>query len=426
MLCVRCEPVVMSLKTLIIFLSLEVVYGSSMGTMADMQRLNDTLFRDYTPEFRPAFYLNHTVDVHILYNLFSFISFSVITETISLSGALQMSWTDYRLAWDPEDFGGVDGIVLPASQVWYPKIVLLTGMDNIQQVGSEDFDVYVDHSGRVLWVPGGVLVSSCKTNMRDFPRDYQTCMLILNNMIYTKEEMRLIPHQLSVNMDFYTKNGEWDVIWTNVSDKVDKYKDLTSISFLSITIGMIRKSDYFIINMLVPVAVLCILDAFVFLIPIGASDRVSFSLTLFLSLTVYMSVMGSYLPTTSEPLAGMTYFLLASELHSTMVILMTIATIRLNEYEQLPTWLIRLCRLVNRKNRQKSRSSQKSADKDYENMPLDRVVPDSTDGNDSDILTKMSVLSAFDKFLFFISLSTMILMCIVFSMVYLQHEHDQE
>ncbi|XP_069105657.1 neuronal acetylcholine receptor subunit alpha-3-like isoform X2 [Argopecten irradians] len=180
---------------------------ATRGTIEDLQQLNDTLFRDYTSEFRPAFYLNQTVEVFVMYNLYSVIDFNVISETISLSGSLRMNWYDFRLKWNPDDYGGIESITLPASQVWYPKIVLITGMDNIHQVGTEDFDVHVGHNGYVLWVPGGVLMSSCQSNVRDFPRDYQRCTLILNNMMYSKEEMRLVPIQSSVNMDFYNKNG---------------------------------------------------------------------------------------------------------------------------------------------------------------------------------------------------------------------------
>ncbi|XP_033752351.1 acetylcholine receptor subunit alpha-like [Pecten maximus] len=417
------EPIHMLPKILLIYMTLGTVVAStsSNGTIEDMQRLNDTLFDRYTSEFRPAFFLNQTVEVFIQYKLFSVIYFNAITGTISLSGALQMNWKDYRLEWNPEDFGGVSAILLPVSQVWYPKIVLLTGMDNIQQVGSEDFDVHVDFHGHVMWVPGGVLMSSCQSNVRDFPRDYQTCTLILNNMMYDKDDMRLVPRTETVDMDFYRKNGEWDVIWTRVSDQVHRYETLTYISFFSITFGMIRKSDYFIINLLAPVVVLCVLDAFVFLIPVGSSDRVSFSLTLFLSLTVYMSVMGSYLPSTSDPLAGMTYFLLASVLHSTMVILMTIATIRLYEREHLPAWLFRLYRFIFRKNR-KSKEI-KSPDDSYENIPLEKRASDSAEDKNSNVVTRLSLLSALDKCLFAISLSSMVLICIVFYSVYLQHDH---
>jgi len=34
-------------------------------------------------------------------------------------------WTDYRLAWNASQFGGVDKMHVPASTLWTPDIVLM-------------------------------------------------------------------------------------------------------------------------------------------------------------------------------------------------------------------------------------------------------------------------------------------------------------
>ena len=33
-------------------------------------------------------------------------------------------WTDYKLMWDPEDYGGVDVLYVPSDMIWLPDIVL--------------------------------------------------------------------------------------------------------------------------------------------------------------------------------------------------------------------------------------------------------------------------------------------------------------
>ncbi|OWF44950.1 acetylcholine receptor subunit alpha-like 2 [Mizuhopecten yessoensis] len=406
-----------TMKTLLMVLFLGSVVKAT-GTMKDIETLNDTLFEEYRSEFRPAFYNNDTVDVELQYYLYSVIDFNVVNEIVSLSGIMRMIWKDYRLTWDPQKYGGVEGMVLPANQVWLPTIVLMTAVDSIGHIGSEDFSVYVHYSGEIYWNPANILMSSCDANMRSFPKDQHTCVLILNNMIHTKEEMRLVASSPSVNMDFYAKNGEWDVIWTKVSDKFDKYKKIASASFISITISMARKSEYFIINMLIPVTVLCLIESLVFLIPVSASDRISFSMTLFLALAVYMAVMGEFLPTTSEPLPGMTYFLLASVIHSTVVILMTLITVRLYDREHPPDWLVHLYQLIVRKSR---KSKQPRTDEDLnENLPLDSGNRESVVLVENNGMLKRSLLNAVDVFMFVISLSSMLLMCIVFYIVYLR------
>ena len=34
---------------------------------------------------------------------------------------------DFRLAWDPEDYGGVDRVYLPTKKVWVPDVDLYNG-----------------------------------------------------------------------------------------------------------------------------------------------------------------------------------------------------------------------------------------------------------------------------------------------------------
>lgn len=33
-------------------------------------------------------------------------------------------WLDYKLRWDPEDYGGVEMLYVPSQHIWLPDIVL--------------------------------------------------------------------------------------------------------------------------------------------------------------------------------------------------------------------------------------------------------------------------------------------------------------
>jgi len=33
-------------------------------------------------------------------------------------------WYDYKLTWNPEEYGGVEGLHVPSEHVWRPDIVL--------------------------------------------------------------------------------------------------------------------------------------------------------------------------------------------------------------------------------------------------------------------------------------------------------------
>jgi nicotinic acetylcholine receptor len=37
---------------------------------------------------------------------------------------VEQNWRDYKLVWDPDDYGGVDELFVPSQNIWLPDIVL--------------------------------------------------------------------------------------------------------------------------------------------------------------------------------------------------------------------------------------------------------------------------------------------------------------
>lgn len=37
---------------------------------------------------------------------------------------VEQEWTDYKLRWDPEEYGGVSTLYVPSEQIWLPDLVL--------------------------------------------------------------------------------------------------------------------------------------------------------------------------------------------------------------------------------------------------------------------------------------------------------------
>ena len=105
---------------------------------------------------------------------------------------LRQSWTDPRLSWNPQCYGGMDNVELQAeagsvgnSYIWVPDIEMYNGEDNIwqgsfsarlAQVFSCPYDPSTSGCGSVFWSRPGMLKALCKFHgLQKFPFDELTC-----------------------------------------------------------------------------------------------------------------------------------------------------------------------------------------------------------------------------------------------------------
>lgn len=73
------------------------------------------------------------------------------------------------------------------------------------------------------------------------------------------------------------------------------------------TVYMQRKSLFYMFTLVMPVVIINIMSLLVFLLPPASGEKLSLSITVLLTLTVFMLVISESMPTTSEsiPLLGM-------------------------------------------------------------------------------------------------------------------------
>lgn len=71
-----------------------------------------------------------------------------------------MSWTDSRLTWDPEDFGGLKRLRVNAEQIWVPDVTLYNAVEppKSSYVTWEDTtNAIVMSDGMIIFVPPATL-----------------------------------------------------------------------------------------------------------------------------------------------------------------------------------------------------------------------------------------------------------------------------
>ncbi|XP_033726082.1 acetylcholine receptor subunit alpha-like isoform X2 [Pecten maximus] len=403
---------------LVVFLLLYVagrpVLGGQ-GTIDDWVRLTNTLFSNYTSEVRPAYNFTEVVNLDAWMFLLSILDFDEVAGVITMSAGMGLTWTDYRLKWTPSDYNGMEDIIINASRVWRPKLYMISSADDLEQFGSDEFDVRLNYNGTCSVYPGKLLKSSCSVDMTRFPADSQNCEMLVLLWGVQPNEVKLGFSSTEIFLGYFTPNGEWEVDKTSVSQYMGFGSPSSTLSF---SIHMTRRSMYFIISMTIPVLLLCFLNPFVFLLPASSGERISYTITMFLSLAVYMTLIGDNLPKVSENMAGMSYFLLIALIYSSLLILLTIFTLRceavsdVTKFPKLLRWLT-LCF-----KRKKNKVTYKNAESGQDVNENDRKENMRTTSEEFPLVTKTDVMTFVDMSLFLVSFVMIIIAALWFLIQY--------
>ncbi|KAL1428584.1 hypothetical protein MTO96_002946 [Rhipicephalus appendiculatus] len=75
----------------------------------DAKRLYDDLMSSYNRLIRPVSNNSDRLTVRM---------------GLKLSQLIDVEWSDHKLKWDPQEYGGVTELYVPAEQIWLPDIVL--------------------------------------------------------------------------------------------------------------------------------------------------------------------------------------------------------------------------------------------------------------------------------------------------------------
>lgn len=179
-------------------------------------------------------------------------------------------------------------------------------MDNIKT------RIRVTNDGHCYWAAPFVFKTSCHFDVRDFPFDEQQCKLKFGSWQFHSKQLNLFRKQAEAPIaKDKVDNGEWNVRSIQIKKNVIKYDCCPDELYPDITfvINLQRRSLYYTYNLIVPNFLIALLAFFSFYIPVECGERISFVITVLLSMTVFLLLVAESIPPTSEavPVIGMYY-----------------------------------------------------------------------------------------------------------------------
>ncbi|VDL73600.1 unnamed protein product [Nippostrongylus brasiliensis] len=264
----------------------------------DEYRLLSDLRHNYDPYERPVANASEPLVVSVKIYLQQILDVDEKNQVITLVAWLEYQWTDYKLRWQPSEYGGIKDIRVPgnANAIWKPDVLLYNSAD-------ENFDstypvnYVVSHTGHVLQVPPGILKLSCKIDITYFPFDDQMCHLKFGSWTYSGNfiDLRINgPEGMNISeqgmdISYYVENGEWNLL--------GKLWILYHCQFGRIQVGL---------NLIVPSLLISLMTVLGFTLPPDAGEKITLEITILLSVCFFLSMVADMTPPTSEavPLIG--------------------------------------------------------------------------------------------------------------------------
>ncbi|XP_039680639.1 5-hydroxytryptamine receptor 3A-like isoform X1 [Perca fluviatilis] len=294
-----------ALTTLVV---LALIAGVSSSQTSDcsyvglLEHLNLTTTNDLLAIVRPVKYWNKTTFVQMDMLLYGILQVDEKSQTVRSHIWTQMRWTNEYLTWNSSDFCGINMLTIPRSMLWIPDMHIQEDTSDTGSIQESPF-VSLSPSGMVLANTRQLLTSTCQLNLTLFPFDTQHCNITFSSMnsqantitlgtFYNNTLLTQISEQIMVTQ------GEWQLINMDVVSTF--YKGVGNKLIYRVTLG--RKPMLYVINLIVPLLYFLILDLASFFINEARGEKLSFKVTVLLSISVLLLILKDMLPSTEDRL----------------------------------------------------------------------------------------------------------------------------
>ncbi|XP_060692166.1 neuronal acetylcholine receptor subunit alpha-4-like [Hemiscyllium ocellatum] len=258
---------------------------------------------------------------------------------------IKQEWHDFKLRWNPLEYGNVTSIRVPSEFLWRPDIVLYNNADG-------DFAIthltkaHLFHSGRIKWTPPAIYKSSCSIDVTFFPFDQQNCTMKFGSWTFDKAKIDLVSMARHVDQQDYWESGEWVIISAVGNYNIKKYECCREV-YSDITYSFLirRLPLFYTINLIIPCLLISCLTVLVFYLPSDCGEKITLCISVLLSLTVFLLLITEIIPSTSLVIPLIGEYLLFTMIFVTLSIIITVFVLNVHHRSPhthtMPGWVRR-------------------------------------------------------------------------------------
>ncbi|XP_062409232.1 neuronal acetylcholine receptor subunit beta-3a [Sardina pilchardus] len=300
------------------------------------------LFKGYQKWVRPVLHANDTITVRFGLKISQLVDVDEKNQLMTTNVWLWQEWTDYKLRWNPDDYGGITSIRVPSESIWLPDIVLYENADGRFE-GSLMTKAIVKSNGTIMWTPPASYKSSCTMDVTFFPFDRQNCSMKFGSWTYDGNMVDLVLVDHYVDRKDFFDNGEWEIL--NATGRKGSRRDgLYSYPFVTYSFIMKRLPLFYTLFLIIPCLGLSFLTVLVFYLPSDEGEKLSLSTSVLVSLTVFLLVIEEIIPSSSKVIPLIGEYLLFIMIFVTFSIIVTVFVINVHHrssatYHPMAPWV---------------------------------------------------------------------------------------
>jgi hypothetical protein len=225
-------------------------------------------------------------------------------EVDPVLGAIKMGimvtqeWYDERLTWTPSDHNGTMVFSMKAENIWTPPLTVSNPV-TFTLLDTPWMQATIMFNGKVMFTVGGIIQFSCSFSMKFWPFDKHICTLNLFPYGYMASKVTFSVPGTVVDTGIYSENGEWYLDTNSFDYELGTVFGMSEIVY---SFKIARLSSFYMLTVILPINGIGMLTCLVFLLPSESGERVSYAITIMLSLAVFLTVTAEDLPKNSKPI----------------------------------------------------------------------------------------------------------------------------
>uniref|UniRef100_A0A7E4VLX7 Nicotinic acetylcholine receptor alpha subunit 38 n=1 Tax=Panagrellus redivivus TaxID=6233 RepID=A0A7E4VLX7_PANRE len=326
----------------------------------DAKRLYDDLMVNYNRHRRPSATPKDPVTIKLKLRLSQIIDVHEIDQIMTCSVWLKQVWIDYKLAWNPKNYGGVSVLYVPYEMIWVPDLVLYNNADSSYNI-TISTKATIHYTGEVTWEPPAIFKSFCQIDVQWFPFDEQQCALKIGSWSFSKDLLNLemldgieeveeiwndrgekenvTVMEDGIDLSDYYPSVEWDIMARKARRRAPNYPSCCpgSDAYVDIMYFLVlrRKPLFYTVNLVFPCVGISFLTILVFYLPSDSGEKVSLCISILVALTLFFLLLMEIIPATSIVLPLIGKYLLFTMIMVTVSVMITV--ICLNLHWRTPT-----------------------------------------------------------------------------------------